>query len=142
MIHAEGDGRQHRERRVGVAVDDLVEAGRHDELQLQHAHAFVLLRPGPVAGLTAEAARDCLRGLGVERTLRVGAVRPVARRMHVQQAWVQRAQLVVAEPELLRDARAEPRDEHVGVGDLAQAFGVKEFGQSCDRRPAEAALQG
>src|SRR2546426_45526 len=58
-----------------------------------------------------------LRG-DVERgVLRLRALRAPAGRMAVDDALVERAHIVVAEPELLHDARAEVVDHHIGLRD-------------------------
>ena len=123
MVDAERERREHDERRVRIAVDDLPETRDDDGLQFGHAHVEVHRRIGPVPHLAPEAARHRLRGLRVEGPERIRAVGAVAARMDVDEARVERVELVVAQPELGGHTAAETGDEHIGLGHDAMGDG-------------------
>ena len=100
VVEPEGQGRQQPEGGVGVAVDDLGQARKHDELDLEQAQIDVLGRVGPVGHLPGEAARDRLSRLGVQRPMGVGTVAAVAGGVDVQQPGVQRRSSASPSPSL------------------------------------------
>src|SRR6202044_1479607 len=71
----------------------------------------------PVADLAAEAARYRLGRLGIQGSLRVRAVGSVASRVDVDQPGIDRCQVAVTEPQLVRPPGPESGNEDVGLPD-------------------------
>src|SRR5206468_12986521 len=71
VVEPERERGKERERSVTVAIDQLVQMREHHCLQLEDTETLALSRICPVSDLAAEAARDRLGGLCVERTMSV-----------------------------------------------------------------------